>query len=130
MSGLLDLCNSVKNPVDHAAELANTDKKKISKRGVSSTQSTNALCREYNRKPFYSPLWEERKSGGGRTICTIKFENGLRLKLCSICKEWHPADTEHFNINTHVITGMTSQCRKCGRKKQRIVLESYKKSVK
>jgi len=114
MSALLDLCNSVKNPVDRAAEF--TDEKKMSKAEFSAKQSANAFRKVHSHEPPYCPIWTERKSGSGRVVRTIKFENGVRLKRCSIGKEWHPADTEHFNINTHALTGMTSECRKCRKK--------------
>lgn len=130
MSALLNLCNSALKPVDRAAEFTETDKVKISRAEFSAKQSSNAFKQNKAMRAPYCPIWEEDNKGPGRRVSNIKFEGGKRLKQCSIGKEWLPADTEHFGINKHTKIGMSSQCRECGRKKQRVVLESYKKSVK
>ena len=122
MCAILGLYNSVIEPVDRAA--AFTDKKETK------TQDSSDGPRVYLRNPYYSPIWTESESSLGRKVSSIRFEDGKRLKQCSISKDWWPADTEYFGINTYAKTGITSECRKCGRKKQRVRLESYKKPVK
>jgi len=128
MSALLNFCNGALKPVDRAVEFTETDKIKISRAEFSAKQSSNAFKQNKTMRAPYCPIWEEDRTKPGRRVSNMKFEGGKRLKQCSIGKEWLPADTEHFGINTHTKNGMSSQCRKCGRKKQRVVLEDILKN--
>lgn len=37
----------------------------------------------------------------------------LKKKRCSMCKEFKPADTEHFNSDQHAVCGLHSWCKEC-----------------
>jgi len=131
MSGLLDLCNSVNNPVDHAAKLTSPKKPKVKrvmekpkvKRAIKKIKvkdkSFIVVSSKKPIKPFYSPIWIKKEGGKGRKITSIRFKNGLREKYCTGCEGWKPSDTEHFNPHYATRIGLSSSCRACIRKSQR-----------
>ena len=131
MSGLLDLCNSVKNPVDHAAKLTSPKKSKV-KRVMKKPKVEQAIKKikvkdkpfiivksKKTIKPFYSPIWIKKDGGKGRKITSIRFKDGLREKYCIGCNKWKASDTEHFNPHFATKIGLSSSCRSCIRKSQR-----------
>ncbi len=111
MIGLAGLCNSILNPIDLSHKLTDSAKP-VAKAKVKSRLGPEP-------KPFYSPLWDENKTGPGRRVISIKFEGGERLKRCPQCEIWKPADTKSFNIDPHQLIGISSRCRCCSRKNQR-----------
>lgn len=131
MSGLLDLCNSVKNPVDHAAKLTSPKKPKV-KRVVKKPKIKLVMKKPKihqdviagSRKPFlpfFSPIWIERDLGKGRRITSIRLKNGLREKHCPNCGKWKPSNTEYFSPDKPAKIGLYSWCRICIRTKQNLV---------
>lgn len=102
MSGLLSLCKSVINPVDHAAQFTGPKKKKA--RIYPAKKTIEPI-------PPYSTLWHEKPTI--KAISLVRLKRGERVKKCPNCDKWKGCDTRSFQADKRARIGLSSWCREC-----------------
>lgn len=110
MSALLALCQTVTNPVDHAAKFTSPKVKK---------PRVYPAKKAIETPTPYSTLWHEKPNVKGVSMVILK--RGERKKKCPNCNRWKGCDTGNYQADRRARIGLSSWCRDCIGKREKIL---------